>query len=107
MTKKNTTPKLTREEVFQAINNGRKAIESERKAKARARIEQYGLGATPREMAVKFIERQLDMDSSYTCRREKPRAVHYGRQELRELLDYIYQERPASDDQVIRGSSNL
>jgi hypothetical protein len=41
-----------------------------------------------REAAVKFITNQLDYD--YQCGREKAGAVHYGLQDLRELMDFIY-----------------
>lgn len=30
---------------------------------------------------------------------------HYGREELRVLLDYIYQSEPQSDDEKINGGS--
>jgi hypothetical protein len=52
-----------------------------------------------REYAARFIEEQLK--AGYECTREKGDAVHYGVQELRELLDYIYGTPPQSEREEI------
>lgn len=52
-----------------------------------------------REEVVKFIERQLHY--SYKCPREKGIQFHYGKQELRELLDFIYGGPPATDSEKL------
>ena len=51
-----------------------------------------------REEVARFVERQLSED---TCKREKGHKHHYGMQELRELLDFIYEGRPANEGQMV------
>ena len=51
-----------------------------------------------REEAVKLIEDQIE---DRKCSRGKG-AVHYGKQELRELMDFIYGGEPENDDQKIK-----
>lgn len=50
----------------------------------------------PREEVVKFIERQLQPDYELPAGLPKPHTHHYGCQELRALLDYLYDGPPRS-----------
>jgi hypothetical protein len=54
-----------------------------------------------REEAARFIENQLDFDSDYKCKREKNWCHHYGWQELRELMDFIYEGEPKSKEECL------
>ena len=53
----------------------------------------------PREEVARFIEKQLH-DSSYECSRPKPNTHHYGMQELRELMDFIYGGEPTEAERI-------
>lgn len=59
-------------------------------------IELYVKG---RKEAARFVEAQLD--GSRDCTRNKNR-YHYGRQDLRDLLDFIYRGPPETPDEEIR-----
>lgn len=51
-----------------------------------------------REEVVKLIKLQLnDLNSERTGAREKGSKAHYGKQELRELLDFIYGSTPENE----------
>lgn len=52
-----------------------------------------------RAEAVALIERQLEGEHS----RDKPNTHHYGVQELRELMDFIYEGEPKTAGEVIVG----
>jgi len=52
-----------------------------------------------REEVARFVEKQFLW--SYNCSRSKT-AHHYGRQEARELLDFIYGEEPQNEEQKIK-----
>lgn len=43
------------------------------------------------------------LDYKRQCLREKNRRVHYGKQDLRELMDFIYDGKPQSEDEKIFG----
>ena len=47
-----------------------------------------------REEVARFIEKQFDYNSDYKCEREKGDCSHYGWQELRDLMDFIYECEP-------------
>jgi len=55
----------------------------------------------------KFINYQLEEDfnkdssEQYECKKEKGRQWHYGIQELRELLDFIYEKEPETEEEKI------
>ncbi len=55
-----------------------------------------------RKTTVAFIKLQLStpLDSD----REKCGRVHYGAQELRQLLDFIYAEKPQHTDEKLHAS---
>lgn len=53
--------------------------------------------AESRAEAVKLILKQLHDGSG----REKAHQWHYGRQELRELMDFIYGQEPQSEAEMI------
>ena len=53
----------------------------------------------PREEVARFIEKQMH-DSTYECSRPKPHTHHYGLQELRELMDFIYGGEPTEAERV-------
>jgi hypothetical protein len=50
-----------------------------------------------REAVARFMECQLEG----RCKREKGRQHHYGMQELRELLDFIYEAEPATEAEMV------
>jgi hypothetical protein len=54
----------------------------------------------PREEVARFIEKQ--MEGRYKCSREKNYAHHYGLQELRELMDFIYGAEPTKAEKINR-----
>lgn len=51
-----------------------------------------------REEAARFAEKQFSWQ--HKCSREKGGAHHYGLQELRELMDFIYQGPPAENESI-------
>lgn len=51
-----------------------------------------------REESVRFIEKQLHW--THECSREKGKQHHYGLQELRELMDFIYETLPAENEYI-------
>jgi len=52
--------------------------------------------------AAEFARKQFDhLGSDYRCQREKGGQVHYGLQEVRELMDFIYEGEPASSAEEI------
>lgn len=57
-----------------------------------------------RQEAAAFIQRQLDETDLITILgRPKPTAYHYGKQELRDLLDFIYEGPPTRPSEGIPG----
>jgi hypothetical protein len=50
-----------------------------------------------RAEVVRFIKKQLS--PHYKVSFEKPNCWHYGKQELRELMDFIYGQEPQSKDE--------
>lgn len=52
-----------------------------------------------REEVARFIEQQFHY--KYQCTLPKY-AIGYGRQEIRELMDFIYGEEPQSEEQQIK-----
>ena len=59
----------------------------------------------PREEVARFIEKQMH-DAYYKCSRSKPNTHHYGLQELRELMDFIYGGTP-TDAECIRNHKEI
>ena len=63
-----------------------------------------------RVAVARFVERQLGynifkrFEKSHTSR-EKSGKHHYGKQELRDLLDYIYKEEPQTRNQQLDPSN--
>lgn len=53
-----------------------------------------------REEVARFIEETLEYDRE--CVLQKGSKVHYGKQELRELLDFIYGGQPATEKEKIK-----
>ena len=51
-----------------------------------------------RHEAARFAERMMECD--YVSTREKGNKVHFGKQEVRELLDFIYGGPPRGRDEV-------
>jgi|TARA_R110000751_G_scaffold238345_1_gene339205 hypothetical protein len=51
-----------------------------------------------REDAARFIEAQFIEDN---CRRNKGDCWHYGWQELRDLMDFIYMAEPLTDKEML------
>lgn len=56
-----------------------------------------------REEVARFVEHQFDDYGSYGCKLNKARRHHYGKQEVRELMDFIYGGEPLSAEQQING----
>lgn len=52
-----------------------------------------------RKEAVAFVKNQLS--PSYKNVLPKPHTHHYGRQELRELLDFLFDGPPQTDEQKL------
>jgi len=52
-----------------------------------------------REEVARFVEKQFL--GKYNCTRRK-NAHHYGRQEVRELMDFIWGEEPQNEEQKIK-----
>ena len=52
-----------------------------------------------REEVARFIEKQM-RDPSYRCALPKPNTHHYGLQELRELMDFIYGGEPKEAERI-------
>jgi hypothetical protein len=53
-----------------------------------------------REAAARFIERQLHW--THKCSISKPSNWHYGLQELRELMDFIYESPPTEAERITK-----
>jgi hypothetical protein len=53
-----------------------------------------------REEVARFVEQQFH--HKHQCTLPKY-AIGYGRQEIRELMDFIYGEKPQNEEQNIRG----
>lgn len=58
-----------------------------------------------REQAARFIERQLHW--THKCSLEKPSAFHYGLQDLRELMDFIYESAPTETERIKKPDKSL
>lgn len=58
-----------------------------------------------REDVVAFIEEQFKWD--HECSLEKGHQTHYGRQELRELLDFLYGGPPENEEQRLHKVDDL
>ena len=54
-----------------------------------------------REEVSQFIAQQMHV--RYECSREKGEQYHYGLQELRELMDFIYDGTPTTDSEMLKG----
>lgn len=54
-----------------------------------------------RKEVAKFIETQFNHDSKRETSREKGYYFHYGKQELRELLDFVYGKEPENKEQEL------
>lgn len=58
-----------------------------------------------REEVARFVEQQFEAyGSTYECPLDKPHAWHYGKQDVRALLDFIYEGYPHGDE-FVRGKS--
>ena len=53
-----------------------------------------------RKEVVKFVEMQL-MNNHYEPSHNKHGQHHYGRQELRDLMDFIYDSMPGSKEEEV------
>lgn len=56
-----------------------------------------------REEVARFVEAQFDWMSGYECKLNKGGCHHYGKQEVRELMDFIYGSEPQTDEQKVNG----
>jgi hypothetical protein len=56
-----------------------------------------------REEVARYVENQFDAYGGYICPLEKADCWHYGKQEVRDLLDYIYGGPPQSREQEVQG----
>ena len=65
-------------------------------------VAQENVMKTREEMA-RFVEHQFDMFGKYECQLPKGGCHHYGKQEVRELMDFIYGGEPQTDEQKING----
>lgn len=63
-----------------------------------------------REEVARFVEFQFSAtldETGYVCRFNKGSCFHYGRQDVRELLDFIYGGPPENEDQNVRHWSKI
>ena len=58
-----------------------------------------------REETARFVEQQFSYSSTYECQLEKGRHWHYGKQDVRALLDFIYDGEPATPDEHVQGKN--
>jgi len=56
-----------------------------------------------REEVARYVERQFDDYGDYECQLEKGGHHHYGRQEVRELMDFIFGGEPQTPSQKVNG----
>lgn len=56
-----------------------------------------------REEVARFVEHQFDSYGGYECKLSEKHCWHYGKQEVRELMDFIFEGAPVSDEQKING----
>lgn len=56
-----------------------------------------------REEVARFIEIQFGVSGSYQCKLDKHQKHHYGLQEARELMDFIYNGKPETNSQCVQG----
>ena len=56
-----------------------------------------------REEVARFVEQQFDLWGNYECKLNKGGCHHYGKQEVRELMDFIFCGEPATDEQKVNG----
>jgi hypothetical protein len=62
--------------------------------------------AKPREQVARFVEMQFEAyGGGYRCPLEKGRQWHYGKQDVRALLDFIYDGPPQSPEQEVVGKN--
>lgn len=63
-----------------------------------------------RKEAVELIKKQFTEgrpeDKTFFGKRPKGNQFHYGRQELRDLLDYIYGGPPSNESEEIRSDQS-
>jgi hypothetical protein len=57
-----------------------------------------------RTEVARFIEQQFEFQ--YDCGLPKT-ATHYGRQELRALMDFLYNDEPQNENEKINGANTL
>jgi len=60
-----------------------------------------------REEVARFIENQLSSDEYDDTLREKNGCRHYGYQDLRTLMDFIYEGEPKTEIECIQNASHL
>jgi hypothetical protein len=53
-----------------------------------------------REDTAKFVAQQMSW--KHECARPKGDKFHYGWQELRELMDFIYEGAPTTDTEMLK-----
>ena len=59
-----------------------------------------------REETARFVEQQFKVyGSDYKCPLEKSRKWHYGKQDVRALLDFIYDGPPDGKEQDVQGKN--
>ena len=56
-----------------------------------------------REETARFVEQQFEKFGSYQCPMEKGVKFHYGKQDVRALLDFIYDGPPIHQEEEVRG----
>lgn len=56
-----------------------------------------------REEVARFVEYQFDPYSTYECKLNKGGCHHYGKQDVRELLDFIFEGMPTTEVEKVVG----
>ena len=59
-----------------------------------------------RKEVVAFISKQLDRCSDVAWDAKEHRT-HYGRYELKKLMDFMYEEEPTCEEEFIKGGGHI
>ena len=58
-----------------------------------------------REDTARFVEQQFDVWGNYECKLNKAGHHHYGKQDARELLDFIFGGEPQVEADKMHGKN--
>lgn len=55
-----------------------------------------------RKEIARFVEYQFNDSGVYECKLNKGQHHHYGRQDVRELLDFIFDREPKTEEEKVQ-----